>query len=88
MQPNTQTSSSLFSRKELERIVIMARLGLYNKGLPCGATALRRHLRDHDDVRPLPSVRQIGRWLALHGLTHARTGWYEGDVQDDLPKSE
>ena len=89
MQPDTRMSSSssmVFSPGELEQIVVAARLRLYNKGLPCGALALRRYLRD-DDVRPLPSARQIGQWLAMHGLTHARTGWYEGDKPEWLPQS-
>ena len=72
-------ASAARSLDELEPIVIMTRLHLYNRGLPCGATALRRHLCEHDDVRPLPSARRIGLWLTRHGLTHARTGWYAGE---------
>ena len=67
------------SLEELEQIVVMTRLNLYNRGIPCGAPALRRHLREHDSVHPLPSVRQIGQWLRLHALTHARTGHYAGE---------
>jgi hypothetical protein len=67
------------SLEEIEQIVVMTRLNLYNRGLPCGASALRRHLREQDSIRPTPSVRRIGQWLRRHGLTHARTGCYEGE---------
>jgi hypothetical protein len=73
--------------EELEFLVVIARLHLYNHGRPCGAVALRRHLHEHYGVRALPSTRPIGRILVLYGLTHGRTGWYEGDEPDWLPQS-
>lgn len=77
--PDANPMTASRSLKEIEQIVVLTRLSLYNCGLPCGAAALRRHLRQHDDVCPLPSVRRIGQWLVRHGLTHARTGWYAGE---------
>ena len=70
---------------EVEQIVVLARMELYNRNRPCGADALQRHLHDHYQLRPLPSRRRIGEILILHGLTHGRTGWYEGEELDWLP---
>ncbi len=60
-------------------IVRLVRLDLYNHGLACGAEAIRRHLDEVEKFKPLPSVRTIGRILSSEGLTHARTGWYDGE---------
>lgn len=65
--------------EETKEIVRLVRLELYNRGLACGAEAVRRRLDDVYEVEPLPSVRTIGRILASEGLTHGRTGWYEGE---------
>ena len=67
------------SREEIEQIVILERLARYNRGLPCGAVALHRRLKEDLGLRPVPSVRVIGQILARHELTHARTGWYHGE---------
>ncbi len=71
--------------KEVEQIVVMVRLELYNKGLPCGPNVLRRKLDKHEVLRPLPSERTIARILARNGLTCGRSGWYEGDRSEDMP---
>jgi putative transposase len=63
---------------EIEKVV-MVRLDLYNRALPCGAKAIRHRLLDDGDVRPVPSVRTIGRILSRQCLTHCRTGYYEED---------
>ena len=49
---------------EIEHIVEIVRLSLYNKGLFCGAQAIRWELEDLG-VQPLPSLRtiKIGRAL-------------------------
>jgi len=60
---------------EIEEIVRYVRLHLYNLGGFCGAQAIRWQMEE-DQVRPLPSLRTIGRILARHGLTHRRTGRY------------
>lgn len=62
--------------KEIEQIVTLVRLSLYNRGLFCGAQAIRWELEDLGVV-PVPSLRTIGRLLARHELTHRRTGRYE-----------
>ena len=66
------------SAAEIEEIVIMVRLNLYNRDVPYGAQAIRRHLEQLDDgiVTPLPSLRTINRILHRSGLTHRRTGHY------------
>ena len=55
--------------EEVEQIVVMVRLELYNQGLPCGPKALRRRLDQHQALTPLPSERTIARMLARNGLT-------------------
>lgn len=75
------------SSEEVEHIVVMERLHRYNRGLPCGADALRQHLREQACLRPLPSARRIGQILSRYGLTHGRTGWHEGEDVDWLPAS-
>jgi putative transposase len=61
---------------ELEQIVKMTRLDLYNKGHFCGAQAIHWEIESLD-VRPLPSLRTINRILNKYELTHRRTGRYE-----------
>jgi putative transposase len=60
---------------EIEHLVALERLHLYNRGVPCGAQAIRQSLAQQD-IRPLPSVSSIHRILSHHGLTHRRTGFY------------
>jgi len=62
--------------QEIEEIVKMVRLNLYNKGLFCGAQAILWELEDLG-VKPLPSLRTINRILRRNELTHRRTGKYE-----------
>jgi len=61
---------------EIEEIVKMVRLNLYNRALFCGAQAIRWEMQD-SGVKPLPSIRTINRILSRQGLTHRRTGIYE-----------
>ena len=61
---------------EIEDIVEMVRLSLYNKELFCGDQAIRWELEDMN-VQPLPSLSTIGRILRRRDLTHRRTGRYE-----------
>jgi len=61
---------------EIEEIIKMIRLNLYNHDLFCGAQAILWEMEDLG-VMPLPSVRTINRILARNGLTHRRTGKYE-----------
>ena len=63
---------------ETEEVVTFIRLHLYNRGVCCGAQAIQSSLEELN-MRPLPSVRTIGRILARHGLTHGRTGLYPED---------
>lgn len=61
---------------EIEEIVKMVRLSLYNRDLFCGAQAIRWELEDIG-VKPIPSLRTINRILGRNDLTHRRTGRYE-----------
>ena len=61
---------------EIEEIVKMIRLNLYNNNLFYGAQAIRWEMEDLG-VFPLPSERTINRILARNDLTHRRTGRYE-----------
>ena len=73
--------------EEVEQIVVMVRLELYNQGLSCGPKALHKRLDVHEHLRPLPSERTLSRILARNGLTYRRTGSYEGDDPEWLPES-
>lgn len=67
-----------YTPEEIEQIVVMERLRLYNRGLPCGAQAIRRNLIKQG-IDPLPSLSTIGRILSRNYLTHRRTGYYPED---------
>jgi transposase InsO family protein len=62
--------------REIEEIVKLMRLNLYNRDLFCGAQAILWELEDLG-VTPLPSPRTINRILSRNALTHRRTGKYE-----------
>lgn len=74
--------------QEVEDIVKMVRLNLYNKNLFCGAQAILWELEDLG-VKPLPSERTINRILSRNGLTNRRTGKYEskGTPYPKLPSA-
>ena len=67
--------STSFSKIEIEEIVVMVRLGRYNRGYAYGANAILLEMESME-IRPLPSLRSIARILARLGLTHRRTGHY------------
>jgi transposase InsO family protein len=72
--------------REIEKIVEMVRLNLYNKGLFCGNQAIQWEMIDME-VQPVPSLSTIGRILRRRELTHRRTGRYipKGKKYPDLP---
>jgi putative transposase len=78
----TPTDQCARTRAEIEEIVVMERLHLYNKGAPCGARAIRKILYEQC-VRPLPSISTIKRILSRNCLTHGRTGYYPGDNAEE-----
>ena len=63
---------------EIEEIVVMVRLSLYNKDLSCGNRAIQCELEEME-VQPVPSLSTISRILCRRDLTHCRTGRYEAD---------
>ena len=67
------------TKHEVEEIVEFIRLDLNNRGVPCGTQAIQQHMEELN-IKPMPSVRMIGRILARHGLTHGRTDIYPGDL--------
>lgn len=67
-----------YNRMEIEEIVVIQRLHLYNKGVSYGAQAISRILQQKG-VRPLPSIATINRILSRNYLTHRRTGYYPED---------
>jgi putative transposase len=71
---------------EIEEIVKLVRLNLYNRDLFCGAQAIHWEMEELN-VQPLPSIRTIDRILSRQGLTHRRTGRYEskGTAYPKLP---
>lgn len=79
-------SSPLRTSAEIENIVEMVRLSLYNKGLFCGNQAIQWEMIDMQ-VQPLPSLSTIGRILRRRELTHRQTGRYtsKGKKYPELP---
>ncbi len=67
-----------YTREEIVEIVKLIRLSLYNQGLNCGASSIRKGM-EKECIEPMPSKRTIGRILSCHGLTHGRTGFLDGD---------
>jgi len=63
-------------------VVKLIRLSLYNRGVSCGARAIRQHMQELGE-KHIPSERTIGRILSRHGLTHGRTGLYPGNITED-----
>lgn len=74
-----ESGKTNWSKQEIEECVKMARLFLYNRNLPCGPKAILDMMKDEYAVAPLPSGRTVAKILARHGLTHQRTGFYDGD---------
>ena len=64
---------------EIEELVVMVRLHLYNREIPCGAKAVRGHIASHYPAVKLPSETTISGILRQQGLTKKRTGIYEED---------
>jgi hypothetical protein len=71
---------------EIEKIVELVRLDLYNNDLFCGNQAIQWKLIDMG-VQPVPSLSTIGRILQRRELTHRRTGRYtpKGKKYPKLP---
>ena len=67
-----------YTRQEIVQIVKIVRLDLYNRGLHCGAGAIRKKM-EAEGIEPMPSESTIGRILSLNGLTYGRTGFCEGE---------
>lgn len=74
----TNKYAGLFSKEEIEQIIVFERLHLYNSMKPCGAAALKQYLHSRE-ISPVPSAGTIGRILAKHCLTNGRTGYYPED---------
>jgi transposase InsO family protein len=85
-QSRKPLTSSHRTPAEIEEIVEMVRLSLYNKDLFCGNQAIQWELEDME-VQPIPSLRTISRILCRRDLTHRRTGRYEpkGKAYPELP---
>jgi len=66
-------TSDLFTREEIEQIVILFRLPLYNHDRLHGPKAIREQLLI-EGVRPAPSTSTIKRILSRNNLTYARVG--------------
>ena len=71
-------SSRRFCRTEIEQIVIMVRLHLYNSGSLYGPYAIKK-IMEREAIFPLPSISTIKRILLRNCLTHRRTGYYPED---------
>ncbi len=76
-------SSRRFSRTEIEEIVIMFRLHLYNNGVLYGPRTIQ-NLMHREAIFPLPSISTIKRILSRNCLTHRRTGYYPEDHDPNM----
>ena len=65
---------SSLTREELESVVKLERLDLYNHSKPCGAKALRQHLQSLGIVN-LPSENAIGGILKKQGLINGSVSY-------------
>jgi putative transposase len=74
-QSRRPLSSPCRTPAEIEKIVELVRLDLYNHDLFCGNQAVQWKLIDME-VQPVPSLSTIGRILRRRELTHRRTGRY------------
>jgi putative transposase len=74
-QSRRPISSPFRTPAEIERIVELVRLNLYNHNRFCGNQAIQWELIDLK-VQPVPSLSTIGRILRRRELTHRRTGRY------------
>jgi putative transposase len=85
-QSRRPLSSPFRTPAEIEKIVEMVRLNLYNKGVFCGNQAIQWEMIDME-VQPLPSLSTIGRILRKRELTRRRTGRYtpKGKKYPELP---
>jgi putative transposase len=85
-QSRRPLSSPSRTAAEIERIVEMVRLDLYNHDLFCGNQAIQWKMIDME-VQPVPSLSTIGRILHRRELTHRRTGKYtpKGKKYPELP---
>jgi len=85
-QSRRPLSSPYRTPAEIEKIVEMVRLSLYNKGHFCGNQAIQWEMIDME-VQPIPSLSTIGRILRHRQLTHRRTGRYipKGKRYPELP---
>ena len=79
-------STPMHTPVEIEEIVKLVRLKLYNQNLFCGAQAILWEMEELGAM-PLPSLRTINRILSRNELTHCRTGKYEakGTAYPTLP---
>ena len=76
MISNEQNMIPEYTKNEIEEIVQMVRLELYNKGIGCGSKAIKKRLEEFYQIEPVPSESTIGRLLSRRGLTYGRTGFY------------
>ena len=68
-------NKALLKRIEIEEIVRMVRLNLYNRSHHHGARAILQ-VMESMKICPLPSLMTIHRILQRLNLTHKRTGLY------------
>ena len=54
----------MLAKQEIEELVVLVRLELYNRDLPCGPKAIRKRLNEFYLVKPLPTESTISRLLS------------------------
>jgi hypothetical protein len=77
--PGVEPAKLPRTKSEIEEIVTLIRLDLYNHDLSCGPKKIREKMEREYALKTVLSERTISRILARRGLTHRRTGWYPGE---------
>ncbi len=75
LDKESYSSLAYYTKEEIEELIVMIRLNLYNNMKLCGSKKIQEEL-DDTCVVPLPSLSTIGRVLRKRGLTYKRTGNY------------
>lgn len=74
----THTYPAMLTREQMEGVIKLERLELYNHEKPCGAKALRCHLQGLG-IQNLPSISSIGRIMGKQNLINESAIYYSLD---------
>ena len=76
----TSNYPALLTREQMESVIKLERLELYNHEKPCGAKTLWLHLQSLE-IRNLPSISTIGRMMGKQGLINESASYYSREYR-------